>query len=663
MAIINSYPTIDPKGTDLLLISDVNSNGNPTKTTTINSVLALVPGGGEGVSSIQSSNSNVLLVTNSTGPVVTLGIQTIPVQLGGNSLSTSGDIYNFVNTFVVDYIANGGYTNNTGTVTSFSANSLLPGLTLSVNTPTTTPSLDLSITGSPSNSQFLRGDGVWAVPGGTGAMSNWKITGDNGTIAVVVDGETVDVQGGTKITTSVNLGQEVRIDHDSTTTTPTTSSSSPGASGTFDAIDTISYDSMGHITGFNTNTVTLPAGGGGGGAGTVTSVGLDVAGVSFLSSTPAFITSSGTFTVTASGTASEYVKGDGTLGSILSIPGTYSWGIQADSGSSLVASGTSILIEGGTNITTSLVGNTLTIDGPSSVGTVTSVGATNTAFINGATSEAIPTNPITGSGTLSYSLSATGTPSSSTFLRGDNTWATTGTLTGTGSTGAFASWDTATTLSEVVGVTWDGSIFDVEGSLTLTSSGTGVYFNVFRSTPYTYIKPFASGETIRIGNSSTPYTANLEVQGRVASTNNDRTEEAILTHDGLFFPDAATTTIGANAINLNPGTKNLAIGASSTKWNSIGATCNTFSIITGILQSPFSVTSGLVEVDAQLKVESLANLNGEARLNDVVKMTSLQSFADDAAAGVGGVAQNSLYQTDGTGAAPLNVAGILMVKQ
>lgn len=39
------------------------------------------------------------------------------------------------------------------------------------------------------------------------------------------------------------------------------------------------------------------------------------------------------------------------------------------------------------------------------------------------------------------------------------------------------------------------------------------------------------------------------------------------------------------------------------------------------------------------------------------------AYADDAAAGAGGLGSDQVYQTDGTGAAPLNVAGILMVKQ
>tara|TARA_R110002126_G_scaffold185035_1_gene333470 strand:- start:83 stop:415 length:333 start_codon:yes stop_codon:yes gene_type:complete len=39
------------------------------------------------------------------------------------------------------------------------------------------------------------------------------------------------------------------------------------------------------------------------------------------------------------------------------------------------------------------------------------------------------------------------------------------------------------------------------------------------------------------------------------------------------------------------------------------------------------------------------------------------AYADDTAAGTGGVQAGSVFQTDGTGAAPLNVAGIVMIKQ
>lgn len=47
----------------------------------------------------------------------------------------------------------------------------------------------------------------------------------------------------------------------------------------------------------------------------------------------------------------------------------------------------------------------------------------------------------------------------------------------------------------------------------------------------------------------------------------------------------------------------------------------------------------------------------------IFKIPQLPPYADDAAAGVAGLVTGDLYQTDGSGAAPLNVAGILMIKQ
>ena len=40
-----------------------------------------------------------------------------------------------------------------------------------------------------------------------------------------------------------------------------------------------------------------------------------------------------------------------------------------------------------------------------------------------------------------------------------------------------------------------------------------------------------------------------------------------------------------------------------------------------------------------------------------------QPNEDDGAAGAAGLQKGSLWQTDGTGDAPLNAAGILMIKQ
>ncbi len=42
---------------------------------------------------------------------------------------------------------------------------------------------------------------------------------------------------------------------------------------------------------------------------------------------------------------------------------------------------------------------------------------------------------------------------------------------------------------------------------------------------------------------------------------------------------------------------------------------------------------------------------------------TLAAFDDDTAAGVGGLAAGDMYQTTGSGASPLDAAGIVLVKQ
>ena len=86
---------------------------------------------------------------------------------------------------------------------------------------------------------------------------------------------------------------------------------------------------------------------------------------------------------------------------------------------------------GGIGITSS--SNTVTITGAGGGG-VTSFTNTNGTFVSAATANSAATGPVT---TGVIDLSATGTPSASNFLRGDNTWATppsgSGTVTSVGS--------------------------------------------------------------------------------------------------------------------------------------------------------------------------------------------------------------------------------------
>ena len=65
----------------------------------------------------------------------------------------------------------------------------------------TVGTIDLSASGSPDNTKFLRGDNVWATP--AGQYTSWSLEADTGTAVDITDGLRVDFTGGTGINTTV----------------------------------------------------------------------------------------------------------------------------------------------------------------------------------------------------------------------------------------------------------------------------------------------------------------------------------------------------------------------------------------------------------------------------------------------------------------------------
>tara|TARA_R100000951_G_scaffold92092_1_gene80463 strand:+ start:728 stop:3154 length:2427 start_codon:yes stop_codon:yes gene_type:complete len=61
--------------------------------------------------------------------------------------------------------------------------------------------IDLSASGSPDGTKFLRGDNVWAVP--AGQYTSWSLEADTGSAVNITDGLRVDFTGGTGISTAV----------------------------------------------------------------------------------------------------------------------------------------------------------------------------------------------------------------------------------------------------------------------------------------------------------------------------------------------------------------------------------------------------------------------------------------------------------------------------
>ena len=381
----------------------------------------------------------------------------------------------------------------TGTVTSVTGTGTVSGLTLS-GTVTGSGNLtlggtlsvamsSLNASGTRSSSTFLRGDGAWATAGtvtsvsGTGTVSGLTLTGTITNSGSLTLGGTLSVAmsslnaSGTADNTTFLRGDGVWASVSSGSSTVPLSS--------IEAVGTL--DNTTYLRGDGT-WATLPGGGGGGsGTGTVTSV-YGTGTVSGITLTGT-VTDSGSLTLggtlsvamsslNASGTANNttFLRGDGvwaSTGTVTSVSGTgtvagltLSGAItnsgELTLGGTLAVSIESINASGTADSTTYLRGDGAWV----STGTVTSV--TGTGSVSGLTLTGTVTDSgeLTLGGTLSVamsSLNASGTRSSSTYLRGDGTWASTGTVTSVTGSGTVA------------GLTLTGT---VTGSGQLTLGGT-----------------------------------------------------------------------------------------------------------------------------------------------------------------------------------------------
>ena len=144
----------------------------------------------------------------------------------------------------------------------------------------------------------------------------------------------------------------------------------------------------------------------------------------------------------------------------------------------------------------------------------------------------------------------------------------------------------------------------------------------------------------------------------------------LLVGSETYDSQAANPTIG------NP-TRNFTVSSitSSQIPNYINGTINKIPVFTAANTVGNSIMTQLAGAPAAISISGNLNVNdvncnnvsaiditaeGTTRLESNI-IAILPSFADDAAAS--SLAQGRLYQTDGTGAAPLNVAGIVMRKQ
>ena len=288
MSNILSYPGIlEVSPEDLLIISDISEEGNPTRTVTVQ---ALVGG----------STAPLSLVVNRTLGDATLinNVLNIPNYSSGGTVTNvtyttdigafTANVTNSTSAPIITLNLNGGTAGQflqqdgewatpagSGGVTS--VNVTTPGVSTGtpiIVNPTTGNVLVQSMayagttkvghvpTGG-GNTTFLRGDGTWVAPSGSGTMSSWRVDDGGWGGFQVTNNDSVTVGGSTKILVATNpAAKSITWTHADTARTDTTSTASPAAGATFTVVDSITQDATGHPTAVNVKTVTMPAGGG-----------------------------------------------------------------------------------------------------------------------------------------------------------------------------------------------------------------------------------------------------------------------------------------------------------------------------------------------------------------------------------------------------------------
>ncbi len=419
MAIIYTYPVATPVLDDLLLISDSN-DGKKTKNITITSLKSLINTQYTLTSDQNGADVDVKLNDNA-GSVVS----TVKLVKGSNiTLSNSGS------NITISSTGGGGGGGSVDSVTTTNGTfiNLTPN---SAATGAVTVTADLSATGTTDSTTFLRGDNTWNVPPDTIYSLPTATSSILGGIKLFSDTDQAVAANTVSAIASRTYGLQLNSSDQAVVNVPwlnTTYSDFVGATSTTDGSNgLVPQPEAGDYQNFLRGDGNWAAVSGGSVTSVSTNGGLDPgsplsAALSLSISTP---TTTPNLVFQWEGASTQYVSGEGalvtfpTVDNISSFTATQVGGSNTDPNLT-INDGTSFNLQikgsGGTSVTRDSGGGFITI----ASGGVTSFTNANGTFISAATVNTAATGSVT---IGSIDLSATGTPSSSSFLRGDNTWA------------------------------------------------------------------------------------------------------------------------------------------------------------------------------------------------------------------------------------------------